>query len=231
MTDFDRKGMGIRLAKLRIKKNLSQQQVADLIGVGRATYVTIEAGSRPLKDHEISKLASLLDTTTDFILRGTEPQNVNLQSVTGLSNEAINYLISLHNNRSISFPPMILDADSAGFIDSDGGDNTIALDTLNLILSTNAGDTLLNLIGQYCYSDFSNGYAIEGCNHDEPGKSKSFPCSEISFSTHGKESIVIPIELMKFSLLRGIEKVIDDLCLNTEPESTEPKKRVRRSKK
>lgn len=58
---------GERLRQLRESKELSQKEVADLIGVARLTYVLYETGkSRPIR--KIKELCTLFNVTADYIL-------------------------------------------------------------------------------------------------------------------------------------------------------------------
>ena len=58
---------GERLRQLRESKELSQKEVANLIGVARPTYVLYETGkSRPIR--KIKELCALFNVTSDYIL-------------------------------------------------------------------------------------------------------------------------------------------------------------------
>lgn len=62
--------IGDRLRKLRLKKNLSQNDVANMLNISRSTYVCYESNkSRPVR--RLPELAKLLDTTVSYIL-GTD---------------------------------------------------------------------------------------------------------------------------------------------------------------
>jgi transcriptional regulator with XRE-family HTH domain len=52
--------IGDNLRVLRTKKNISQQDVADFLGVDRKTYNTWEVGSADIKSSYIPKLAEYL---------------------------------------------------------------------------------------------------------------------------------------------------------------------------
>ena len=57
-----------RLVQLRKKRGLTQQQIADEIGVNRGSYSNWEKGKREPSFENLIKLADILDTTTDFLL-------------------------------------------------------------------------------------------------------------------------------------------------------------------
>lgn len=57
-----------RLVQLRKIRGLTQQQIADEIGVNRGSYSNWEKGKREPNFETLLKLASILNTTTDFLL-------------------------------------------------------------------------------------------------------------------------------------------------------------------
>ena len=60
---------------LRESHNLSQAQLAKLMGLNKNVMGRIEHGDRPLRAEEILKLAEIFDVSTDFIL-GKKSVNV-----------------------------------------------------------------------------------------------------------------------------------------------------------
>jgi DNA-binding XRE family transcriptional regulator len=62
-----------KIKESRIKNKLSQEQVAQVIGVSRPTYSAIEAGKQMLNTEEAQKLASLFGITVDGLLSGNIP--------------------------------------------------------------------------------------------------------------------------------------------------------------
>lgn len=57
-----------RLAELRKKRGLTQQQIADELSVNRVTYTNWEKGNREPNLENVVKLAHILDVTTDDLL-------------------------------------------------------------------------------------------------------------------------------------------------------------------
>ena len=57
-----------RLVQLRKKRGLTQQQIADKIGVNRGSYSNWEKGKREPSFENLIKLTNILNTTTDFLL-------------------------------------------------------------------------------------------------------------------------------------------------------------------
>lgn len=57
-----------RLQELRHSHNLRQEDVADIIGVGRTTYAMYEQGNREMDYKMLIKLADYYKVSTDYIL-------------------------------------------------------------------------------------------------------------------------------------------------------------------
>ncbi|ACT01155.1 helix-turn-helix transcriptional regulator [Paenibacillus sp. JDR-2] len=70
--------MGDRLKELRRERSLSQEIVAQSIGITRSAYSHYEINNRQPVYETLIKLASFFEVTTDFIIdgdtRSTEPQ-------------------------------------------------------------------------------------------------------------------------------------------------------------
>lgn len=62
-----------KIKELRIEKGLSQERVAQAIGVSRPTYSAIEAGRQKLDLEEAKKLADLFSIDVDALLSGNIP--------------------------------------------------------------------------------------------------------------------------------------------------------------
>ena len=62
--------LGTRLHEARKARGLTQQQVAERLGIARTTIVAIEKGRRRLKPGELIELASLLAQNVSEILQG-----------------------------------------------------------------------------------------------------------------------------------------------------------------
>lgn len=67
-----------RLVQLRKKRGLTQQQIADEIGVNRGSYSNWEKGKREPSFENLVKLASILGTSTDYLL-GTSNNYIDLE--------------------------------------------------------------------------------------------------------------------------------------------------------
>lgn len=62
-----------KIKELRIKNNLSQEKVAQAIGVSRPTYTSIESGKQELSLEEAKKFATLFGISVDELLSGSIP--------------------------------------------------------------------------------------------------------------------------------------------------------------
>ena len=60
------------LRKARLEKKLTQQQVADLLGVAKSTYCQYETGASEPNILRLKKLTKILETNIDSLL-GIEP--------------------------------------------------------------------------------------------------------------------------------------------------------------
>ncbi|MGM8212593.1 helix-turn-helix domain-containing protein [Virgibacillus sp. W0430] len=66
-----------RLKKLRKDKKLTQQDMADYLGVSRQGYAKYENGQSE-SDHEtVKKLATFFDVTTDYLLGHSDQPHLN----------------------------------------------------------------------------------------------------------------------------------------------------------
>ena len=87
--------IGGRIAERRKQLNLRQIDLAERLLVKRETINQWENGLRQIKGEDIVRLADALETTTDYILRGIEPESVDIAVTTGLSGKAIKMLRDL----------------------------------------------------------------------------------------------------------------------------------------
>ena len=62
-----------KIKSLRTEKGLSQEQIAQVIGVSRPTYTAIESGKQKLDIEEAQKLAKLFGIGVDELLSGNIP--------------------------------------------------------------------------------------------------------------------------------------------------------------
>ena len=72
-------GIGKRIASLRKKKGLTQEQLAEKHGYARTTLGKMEAGLRDFKSTEIIALANYFNVSTDYLLGLTDMKANNLE--------------------------------------------------------------------------------------------------------------------------------------------------------
>ena len=61
-----------RIREMREDHDLTQRQVADILGMKQPQYFRYEQGYRDVPSDILIKLADLYDTTTDYLLGRTE---------------------------------------------------------------------------------------------------------------------------------------------------------------
>jgi len=64
-----------RLRKLRADKDLTQQDMADFLGITRPAYTAYESGRRQPDNESLSKLADFFNVSVDYLLGRTDIKN------------------------------------------------------------------------------------------------------------------------------------------------------------
>jgi transcriptional regulator with XRE-family HTH domain len=77
---ISKKEIGQRVRALRQTRDLSQGQLAALLGIPATNVSAIERGVRGLSLHQLVKLAQALDVTSGEILNGHPPKRARAQS-------------------------------------------------------------------------------------------------------------------------------------------------------
>jgi transcriptional regulator with XRE-family HTH domain len=80
MDDFNLR-FGKRIKQLREKKDISQQELAELLHVPRSTISQIENGGRKLCAEELTRLSEIFQVSSDILLDITKEPEVILESV------------------------------------------------------------------------------------------------------------------------------------------------------
>ena len=128
--------IGKRISEKRKAKGLSQDRLALKVNVSQSIIAKIEKGERNIQNDLLIKIADLLETNTDYLLRGTDTQNIKTVNDLHLSNEAVN------NLRNFLHSDFLMQLDSAE-------------DAVNFILSDRKGFNIISQIYAYLFSDCS----------------------------------------------------------------------------
>lgn len=67
-----------RIKDLRDDSDLTQQQIADAIGITQRKYSYVETGTQPLTDELLVKLANYYQVSIDYLLRQTNNPKRNI---------------------------------------------------------------------------------------------------------------------------------------------------------
>lgn len=94
---------GDNIKAARKKANLTQQELADRLGVSRTTITMYERNCREPDIDTFLSLAEILNTTTSFLVEGK--QEVYLSDLAGSSAEDIIAYLTELNLKNISFVP------------------------------------------------------------------------------------------------------------------------------
>jgi DNA-binding XRE family transcriptional regulator len=87
--------IGDNLKVIRNRNNVSQQEVADFLGIDRKTYVSWEAGTVDIKSSYIPKLAKFLHVEINDLFREKFSHIVINQHNTDNKNSSINGIVLL----------------------------------------------------------------------------------------------------------------------------------------
>ena len=64
-----------KLKELRLEKGVSQQIVADYLGITRQSYSNYELGNREADYETLGKLANYFDTTIDYLIGNSDSKS------------------------------------------------------------------------------------------------------------------------------------------------------------
>jgi transcriptional regulator with XRE-family HTH domain len=74
-------GLGDRVKELRTQRGLTQQQMSEKLGMGRANYSHIENDRVTATSEDLEKIADILVTSTDYLLgRSDDPSVVQTET-------------------------------------------------------------------------------------------------------------------------------------------------------
>lgn len=95
MVDF-----GERLRQLRKQKNLTQKQLAALIGVKNSIISFYEVGERMPSPEMVVKLASALNVSTDYLLGMNKTETMDVSGLDDNDKLLVNLLIETLRNKN-----------------------------------------------------------------------------------------------------------------------------------
>lgn len=84
---------GHRLKELRKQRNLTQKQLADLIGTKNSIISFYEVGDRFPSPEIIIKLAAVLHTTTDYLLGVEKGRNIDISGLDDEDEKAVRCIV------------------------------------------------------------------------------------------------------------------------------------------
>ncbi|WP_420489551.1 helix-turn-helix domain-containing protein [Neobacillus niacini] len=91
-----------KLYELRKKNDLNQEDVADILGVGRTTYANYEHGSREMDYASLIKLADYYKVSLDYIF-GRSDFPINLKCYTDEEIEFMERALKLYNDMKYKY--------------------------------------------------------------------------------------------------------------------------------
>ena len=91
--------IGENLRKLRESQNLSQQYVADYVGVERKTYMNWEAGESDVKSKFIPKLAELFNVEIGDLYQGNSSEIIITQNNSDNKENSVNGIVIILNDK------------------------------------------------------------------------------------------------------------------------------------
>ena len=80
---FDRSEFGRRVQKARKAKNLTQEKLAELLGVEWQQISRIERGAGGCNNELLVSLSELLGVSTDYLLKGVEESDIHPYGTAG----------------------------------------------------------------------------------------------------------------------------------------------------
>lgn len=95
MVDF-----GERLRQLRKQKNLTQKQLAALVGVKNSIISFYEVGERMPSPEMVVKLASALNVSTDYLLGMNKTETMDVSGLDDNDKLLVNLLIETLRNKN-----------------------------------------------------------------------------------------------------------------------------------
>jgi len=105
LSDNVLKDMGERIYKRRKALKLTQEELAEQVGVSTQMISNLELGKKAIRPENLIKISTVLDISCDYILKGIDSQNLYLELAEKIANlsekdlKFINQMISYINNK------------------------------------------------------------------------------------------------------------------------------------
>ena len=100
--------LGKRIRELRQSQDLSQEQVAEILGIARSAVSEIERGARKVSAEEVVKLAKACHVSTDYILGLAEKAEVHLEEIEEKTQPGARIRISVPQQNAAKFREVLL---------------------------------------------------------------------------------------------------------------------------
>lgn len=65
---------GVRIKKLRTELEMTQEEIAELVGIAQSSYARIESGKKGVSIDTLVAIAEVLNTSLDYIILGKVEQ-------------------------------------------------------------------------------------------------------------------------------------------------------------
>lgn len=111
-------GVGGRVVALRADKGLTQETLAEKLGMSRSALNLKEHGDRAFSLDEIIHLSDLFGITIDEMIRGVKTDNVDIHRETGLTDKAIESLKGFSTEEPDLLEPLCQALSSYGVLDA-----------------------------------------------------------------------------------------------------------------
>lgn len=111
-------GIGGRVVALRTEHGMTQEALAQKMGLSRSALNLKEHGDRSFSQEDLLQLAQLFDITIDELISGVKTANVDIHRVTGLTDEAIEALKSFSMEAQDLMEPLCKALSSYGVLDA-----------------------------------------------------------------------------------------------------------------
>lgn len=188
--------IGKRIATLRKDAGLTQNALAEAIGLSRTILAKIETGNQALKPDQLYSVAKVLKVTSDELLSGVAAENVAISDDLGLSQGAIEAL-------------KFLKTSSVG--------NGI-LSAVNTLLESDEGQEMLDTINKYFTVDFSSAtYNLSVTKFAADGEmlrtdyNVPHPIERLHFGDDSGKGIDISVGLLRFAMLEAVKNSLDKI--------------------